>query len=143
MLAMGAGVQVGASCQEHLWIHQHLLPEGKVVKTVPWSVQLEQLSHLGHTSGMLEERKASAEVTRVVDPPRVAAAPVLSGLVDASSRGGGMLWGGDVLWDGSSVALPVVAPQIYCRSRGGLPLLWPPPLVHLAGAGVAPGPLAD
>ena len=127
---------MGASCQEHLWIRQHLLPEGKVVKTVPWSVQLEQQSHLGHTSGMLEERKASAQVTRVVDPPRVAAAPVLSELVDASFGGGG------VLWDGCSVTLPVVAPWIYCRSRGGLLLRWLPPLVHFAGDGVVPGPLA-
>ena len=86
---------------------------------------------------MLEERKASALVTRVVDPPMVAAAPVLSGLVDAFSVGG------SVLCDGSSVALPVVAPPIYCRSRGRLFLLWFPPLVHLARAGVAPGPLAD
>ena len=108
-----------------------------MVKTGPWSAQLEQQSHLGHTSGMLEERKASAQVTRVVDPPRVAAAPVLSELVDASFGGGG------VLWDGDSVTLPVVAPWIYYRSRGGLLLLWLPPLVHFAGAGVAPGPLAD
>ena len=108
-----------------------------MVKTGPWSVQLEQQSHLGHTSGMLEERKASAQVTRVVDPPRVAAAPVLSELVDASFGGGG------VLWDGCSATLPVVAPWIYCRSRGGLLLRWPLPLVHFAGAGVALGPLAD
>ncbi len=53
---------------------------------------------------MLEERKASAQVTRVVDPPRVAAAPVLSGLVDAFFGGGG------VLWDGGSSTLPEVAP---------------------------------
>ena len=108
-----------------------------MVKAGPWSVQLEQQSHLGHTSGMLEERKASAQVTRVVDPPRVAAAPVLSELVDAS------FGGGDVLCDGCSVILPVVSPWIYYRSRGGLLLLWLPPLVHSAGAGVAPGPLAD
>ena len=98
---------------------------------------MEHQSHLGRTSGMLEERKASALVTRVVDPPMVAAAPVLSGLVDAFSVGGG------VLCDGFSVALLVGAPPIYCRSRGRLFLLWPLPLVHLAGAGVAPGPLAD
>ena len=134
---MGAGVQVGAACQEHLWIPRHLLSEVNVVMGVPWSVQLEQQSHLGHTSGMLEERKASAQVTRVVDPPRVAAAPVLSGLVDAFSGGA------DVLGDGCSATLPVVAPWIYYRSRGGLLLLWLPPLVHFAGAGVAPGPLAD
>ena len=86
---------------------------------------------------MLEERKASALVTRVVDPPMVAAAPVLSGLVDAFSVGGG------VLCNGFSMALLVGAPPIYCRSRGGLLPLWLPPLMHFAGAGVAPGPLAD
>ena len=86
---------------------------------------------------MLEERKASAQVTRVVDPPRVAAAPVLSGLVDAFSGGG------NVLGAGCPATLPVVASWIYYRSRGGLLLLWLPPLVHFAGAGVALGLLAD
>ena len=108
-----------------------------MVKTGPWSVQLEQQSHLGHTSGMLEERKASAQVTRVVDPPRVAAASVLSGLVDAFSGGA------NVLGDGCSATLPVVAPWRYSRSRGGLLLRWLLLLVHFAGARVAPGPLAD
>ena len=40
---------------------------------------------------MLEERKEDAQVTPVVDPPMLAAAPVLSGLVAVFS------WGGDVL----------------------------------------------
>ena len=62
---------MGHVCQEQPRIYQGLLPVSYVLVGVPWNLQLEQKSYLGRTSGMLEERKADAQVTPVMDhPPR-------------------------------------------------------------------------